>query len=280
MVKSHYDWSDANNLPFLQSHSLEKHEIFKNSFSNFLRKAASKRPETTLTIVDGFCGGGVYKSSENGVEIHGSPFIFLEKIGKIESIIRAKRGANFRINAMYYFVDRDANAIKTLKSQLYKMGYGKLIGDRIFLLRGSFSKNLPFLLKMLEQRNGHSFFLLDQYGYKDAPLPLIKQIFAKITNSQVMLTFAKDAMINYIANTDDFRKCVAYSNTGKTLLTDKEIGKTINLKNSKNYYKWRAELESKLLHRIVKISGAKTCDYYSVKSASSHRTFWLLNLFA
>jgi three-Cys-motif partner protein len=281
MSNNHYDWSNDKYPPFLQAHSVAKHEVLEAYLKKYIDLIASetKNNDLKLTIIDGFCGGGIYRHAETGKICSGSPLIFLDTVSKMEATIKSKRKKNFNINTMYYFIDNNALALSFLKSQLRKKGYGKLIGERIFLLQGSFAKFFPMIIEMIEARKGKAIFLLDQYGYKDAPLPLIKQIFKRCPNAEVLLTFAVDALINYIADTEQFRKCVSHLGLTGKLLTDRDIKKVEKLKkDKKTTNKWRLILEKKLLRRIIKISGARHNTPYFIVAPSSRRAYWFLHL--
>lgn len=284
MSSNHYDWSDNRYPPFLQSHSVAKHEVIEAYLERYIEvlTADPRRDGLKLTIVDGFSGGGMYRNAETGKPCLGSPLIFLETISRMEAAIQAERRKDFSINAMYYFIDNDAMALSFLRSQLRKKGYGKLIGERIFLFHGSFSKFFPMIMGVINVRKGRALFLLDQYGYKDAPLPLIKQIFKRCPTAEVLLTFAVDSLINYIADTDQFRKCVSHSDGSGRLLTDNDIKEIERLRKteklSETSSKWRLMLEKKLLRRVIKASGAAHYTPYFIVSHSSRRAYWFLHL--
>lgn len=210
MTHNPYDWSDSKKPPHLQPHSIAKHEVIEAYLERYIEvlTADPRYDKFKITIVDGFSGGGLYRHANTG-ELHlGSPLIFLDTVRRMEARLKAQRTKAFVIDAMYYFIDSDAIALSFLRSQLRKHGYGKLIGERIFLLHGTFTGLFTGLMEVIRARGGRVLFLLDQYGYKDAPLHLMKQIFARHPTAEILLTFAVDALVNYIADRKQFRQCL------------------------------------------------------------------------
>lgn len=134
-----YDWSNRSRPPLLQPHSAAKHEVLEAYLERYVEMltADPRRDGLRLTIVDGFSGGDMYRHAETGELCAGSPLIFLETVQRMEAAVQAKRREDFRIDAMYYFIDNDASAVSFLISELRKRGYGPLIGERIFVLRGA-----------------------------------------------------------------------------------------------------------------------------------------------
>ena len=53
-------------------------------------------------------------------------------------------------------------------------------------------------IKSKSKKNGRSIFILDQYGYKDAPIPVIRKIFLSLKKAEVILTFSIDSLIDYL----------------------------------------------------------------------------------
>lgn len=279
-----YNWSNSRKPPLLQPHSIAKHEVIEAYLERYIEvlTADPRQDGLRLTIVDGFSGGGMYRHAETGELCAGSPLIFLDTIRRMEAKIQAERTKDFCIDANYYFIDSDATALAFLKSQLRKQGYGKLIGERIFLLHGTFAKLFPGLIEVILARRGRVLFLLDQYGYKDTPLPLIRQIFTRCPTAEVLLTFAVDALVNYIADRKQFRECIRNLDPTDRLLPDKDIKDVNRLKKkvapSEGAAQWRLMIERKLLHRIVRMCGARHYTPYFIVSRKSHRAYWFLHL--
>ncbi|MDX2073478.1 MAG: three-Cys-motif partner protein TcmP [Alphaproteobacteria bacterium] len=278
-----YDWSNPRKPPLLQLHSIAKHEVIKTYLEHHIERltAHSRMARLRLTIVDGFAGGGIYRHAETDKLCAGSPFIFLETVHRMERKIRKKRTKKFCIDAAYYFIDRDNDALSFLRSQLHKKGYGDLIGERVFLLHGSFSNLFAGLMEIVRSRGGRAFFLLDQYGYKDIPLSLIKQIFTRHPSAEVLFTFAADALVNYMAHRKQYYKCVHNIDPSGRLLPREDIVKLNRLKNRSAYKtkitEWRLMTKHKLLCRLIRLCGVRYCVPYFIVSPKSNRAYWFLH---
>ncbi len=283
MPYKHYDWTNSRSPPILQPHSLIKHEIIETYIERYVFSlmTTSSSNNLKITIIDGFSGGGTYKIKGSKKIYFGSPFIFLKTIQKIEKEIRTKTRKGCDIDAVYYFIDKNKDALNFLEKKLYKNGYGELIGERIFLLNGEFSSIFSGLSEIIKHRNGRVLFLLDQYGYKDVPLHILKNIFTHFHSAEVLLTFAVGALVNYITDTPQFYKCVSGVQEKYNLLSKKDILFLVSLKeNSTDMMAWRAIAEHTILKRINKILAALNCAPCFIVSKKSNRRYWLLHLSA
>lgn len=65
MSKKHYNWRIGEPLPLLGDHSVAKHEISEQYLGIYIERLTRTFSQTmlNLTIVDGFCGGGLYRHS-------------------------------------------------------------------------------------------------------------------------------------------------------------------------------------------------------------------------
>ena len=286
MPYKHYDWVNSRSPPILQPHSLRKHEIIETYIENYISnlKAKNYSKNVKITIIDGFAGGGVYRHLETEKICFGSPFIFLKIVQKIEQEIRSNINGNFNIDAVYYFIDNDKNAVEFLQKQLCKRGYKKFIGKNIFLLNGIFSKIHPVISEIIKNRKSKSLFLLDQYGYKDAPIDVVSKILADFPKSEIFLTFAVGALVNYLVDTPQFYKCVGADKEKYSILSKKDISNLVILKNNAKTIDdrraWRKIAEERIFNRIKNICGIYY--YYSapIISKKSNRSYWLLHITA
>jgi three-Cys-motif partner protein len=95
---------------------LIKHEIIEDYIERYVRNliATSSSNSLKITIVDGFSGGGVYRINGSKKLYFGSPFIFLKTIQKIEKEIQNKTGKESNIDVVYYFIDKNKDALDFL----------------------------------------------------------------------------------------------------------------------------------------------------------------------
>ena len=278
MPSKPYNWSDPSAPPILHPHSVAKHEIIEAYLKRYVEMATSdfRRKKLRLTVVDGFCGGGVYRHAETNKLCLGSPLIFLKTIQEIETLNK-----NCRIDAAYYFIDRDPSALASLRMQLKKRGYSGLIGNRTFLIQGNFAEHYRSLAQIISSRGSRVLFLLDQYGYKDAPVSLIQQIINFFPQAEILLTFAVDAMLNYISSAEQFHSYTRKLDPKGRLLFGNDIKEAKRLKKLGTRKKpgdWRKVISRRLLRRFLRLCGKPHCAPYFIVSRTSHRAYWLLHL--
>lgn len=231
------------------------------------------RPVVPINIVDGFSGGGRYRLEDTKQIVDGSPLIFLKTLDRAERAIQAERRNNFRIDAQYYFVDSDPKALGFLSESLAQDGFRSRINENIHLLCGEFETVLPGLLKDIKRgrRKPRCIFLLDQYGYTDVPLRLLRKIFSEVPNAEVLLTFATDHLINYMADTPVYRQAL------KSVGLDDVFGSSV-IQQHKESPKARFVVEQ-TLHRALHLkSGARFFTPFFITSGQSRRSYWLVHL--
>src|ERR687896_340042 len=66
MSSKHYDWRLGEELPALGEHSLAKHDIFDQYVGIYVERLTRTWSQTmlNLTVIDGFCGGGLYRRGQ------------------------------------------------------------------------------------------------------------------------------------------------------------------------------------------------------------------------
>ncbi len=145
------------------------------------------------------------------------------------------------------------------------------MGDRIQILSGEFVEHASDIVKFVKSRgtSGRAIFNLDQFGYKDAPLPVIRSILHELENAEVILTFAADSLIDYLGDNEKYHKQLRSAGLS---LSASEIA---DARASRN---WRRSIQF-LLHRdIPTITRAAYYTPFFIRSADSHRDFWLVHL--
>ncbi|MEN1341844.1 three-Cys-motif partner protein TcmP, partial [Pseudomonas aeruginosa] len=80
-----YKWNiSTGTYPQIDPHSKIKHKIIQDYIRSYITVVMSNQmiPRIGISIIDGFCGGGIYKD-DDGIGIHyGSPIIALETVRK------------------------------------------------------------------------------------------------------------------------------------------------------------------------------------------------------
>ncbi len=261
----------------LARHSEVKHSLLREYLIEyFLTLVASPHQDRIqLTVVDGFCGGGCYVGS-SGTEVPGSPIVILEALR--EAQVRVELGQQRRkpieFDVKLICVDESASAIDYLKRLLQEKGYGgRLAAGGIQLVRGDFLTCSEAIIAEAVKRSpraGRAIFVLDQYGYDAVPLPTLQNIFCSLAKAEVILTFAVDALINFLSekNLADFERKTGIDGA----ITAAELDK---LKKSPG---WRLHVQSGLYQRLTKGSGAEYFTPFFIRADRGHGDFWLLHL--
>ncbi|WP_028884989.1 three-Cys-motif partner protein TcmP [Teredinibacter turnerae] len=273
--KQGYDWSDINSPPILEDHSVIKHKIVSDYLERYLDVVTINPRVNPLRInfVDGFAGGGRYRSEEDGSIVDGSPLVLLKTVKSAEAKINLTRSKEFSIDANYYFSEIDSCAIRQLEYALKENGYENSTNIKIF--NQPFLNVAPSIFQEISSRSrSHpkNIILLDQYGYKDVPFEFIKQIFTRFpVNTEVILTFATDCLINYFADTPSYRKALENMSL-ENLLESPDLQGEVEIKQA------RLLIEQLLYDEIKGQCGAQFYTPFFIASRESNRAYWLIHL--
>ena len=276
--KKHYDWTDGP--AELEAHSLTKHDVLVGYLLRYFEQRtlnARGRERFRITLVDGFCGGGLYTVKGRNEEALGSPLRMLGAVEEARIRINLDRPKPIDLDVQYVFVDKDARAIAHLTQVLHDRGYGAKIGKSIHLMCEDFAVVAPTVIGLVQRhtpRAGCALFFLDQYGYTDVPAPLIRQIFAQLPNSEIVLTFHVSAFAKY--TNDEFTDKIA-----STLDIDIRAalgGRSIEeLKNDDA--DWRRFIQAALYQGLVTNCAAGFFTPFFIRGAGSgHGEYWLVHL--
>ncbi len=268
MKKDKYQWRDGN-IPKIEVHSLKKHEVLREYLLQYIRilgRGHYAQKELTVTLIDGFAGGGLYQYN-NGLH-EGSPLIFLQATKEAEDEL--SREHQFTLKAHYIFVEKEKQYLAFLDHTLKQKGFESRIGNDIFLWHGIFEEQIDNIVAHIKKRGGKSWrciFLLDQYGYSDVTLWTIKKIFSQLPNAEIILTFSIDLLITYMMDTPE------YQNRLKQLGFSLDV---TNLAEEKTQQKWRFDIQHKLERDFREC--AKYYTNFFIKSRESQIAYWFLHL--
>ncbi len=224
----------------------------------------------TLTLIDGFAGGGLY-TTHAGLLHLGSPLILLDTAYEIEAELKLQK--TFTLDAQFIFIEKNKNVLDFLRKTLTTHQYGKQIGTKIHLLDGEFESNADQVTQFIFRRNDRAhrcIFLLDQYGYNQVAIKRLSRIFTELPNSEIILTFAVDYLIDYLSESgisDDAMKGFGLNLTAAELLQEKN-----------NQKHWRLFIQKQVYARIVEDSGCRYFTNFFIKSREDNKAYWLLHL--
>ena len=272
-----FEWQVGGPLPFLDDHSGAKLRLYGNYLERYFPTVVRSPalPQLKITIVDGFCGGGAYRDKTGMVD--GSPLVLLKSIDQARRRLSSSRNTPFVLDARFHFIDRDRRAIDHLKYVLAQNGYLTQIGQTIELHTGSFADVYPGIRAEIESRTrsgvGRSIFILDQKGYKEAPLSIVRDIMSRFGKAEVLLTFAVDHLIDYMADSPEFRAAVAPLD-----IEPRQIRDWLAEKRQQRPGYERYAVQRFLKDHILAASGASYISPFFLRSAKSAKDMWVVHL--
>ncbi|MGC4080049.1 MAG: three-Cys-motif partner protein TcmP [Rubrivivax sp.] len=273
-----YSWHVGSCPPPIDPHSRIKHQIVKSYLERYIQVLMSNVliEKLTLSVIDGFAGGGEY-AAENGSDFYdGSPLIALKTVAEQQMALNVGRQKLRHVDAKYYFVEKDPENFAYLSHLVGARVDAGRIGRDIELLRGSFQQRVGSIIADIRKRAGgeRAIFLLDQYSYDQVPAPLLKTIFSSVKGAEVLLTFNVDSLITFLSNTEKSRKKL--EEMGLDRYIDWE---SLNRLKSTGGNVWRSAIQRNLAKGLVEVSGARHYTiFYITPMGSTSWTYWLVHL--
>ena len=273
-----YSWHVGSCPPPIDPHSLVKHQIVRGYLERYIQVLMSNVhiEKLTLSVVDGFAGGGEF-AAETGGDFHdGSPLIALKTVAEQQIALNVGRVKPRFVDAKYYFVEKDRGNFAYLRYLIGAKVDADRIGRDIELLPGSFQQRVGSIITDIRKRAGgeRAIFLLDQYAYDQVPAPLLKTIFSNVKGAEVLLTFNVDSLVTFLSNTAQSRKKL--EEMGLARYIDWE---SLDRLKSAGGNVWRSAIQRNLAKGLVEVSGAKHYTiFYITPMGSSSWTYWLVHL--
>lgn len=276
-----YLWQIGSPPPILDRHSQTKHNIVEDYVRRYVLKlmAQANIPELRLSLIDGFCGGGCYQTEDGGLA-DGSPLLMMRAVREARAWLNQTRRIPRNVNVEYLFVDILQDTTNHLKywldAKLQENAIDLADFRKVEIITNSLFQVLPDIVRKIQQRKmgEHAIFVLDQYSYKDIPLPEISGILKTLKGAEVIMTFNVDNLTTYLADRAANRKPL------ETIGLDKYIPweKIKELKATKKQ-EWRRILQRHLAHGIKCESGAQYMTLFFVKPHGTNSWgYWLIHL--
>lgn len=220
-MSSKDDWSaDGQILPHINPHTQAKHRIIEKYIENLIVTlyGTGQRGVDTFTIVDGFCGGGMYYEPNEKIEWEGSPIRLINAVRRGFEISRR----TYDLNIKFVFIDHRKNHLSCLKQ--YSMPWANLayladenihsnqsdwggtLIEQCQFICGNFEKVIhQYISEIEKERKGHSFFLLDPYGWNHISMKTIRRINA-LKRSEILYNYMVDRLkINVFGKDNKYR---------------------------------------------------------------------------
>lgn len=279
MPKKEYGWANGN-IPIIGDHSLAKHRILREYVQKYVEILTSdpRIDRFKLALVDGFAGGGIYQRVGHAEPHLGSPAILMEAMASAEAAVAKTRQKQIRIEANYYFVDKNEENIAALEKTLQDHVYPRYPGATPSILTGRFEEKLPAIVADIKKKgkSHRAIFLLDQYGYTAVPLSTLQRIFNELPKAEVFLTLAVGWIAGYLRSVKNAPDVIRRSLGIRESASEEEIEEKL-LGGAGTNEKLR--VVQKLLHdAFVGDSGARFATPFFIVSRESHRPYWFLHL--
>lgn len=267
-----FKWHPDEDPPQIETHSKAKLRVLRSYLKAYFDRLNinPRREEFKIALIDGFAGGGTFL--DGGEVISGSPLVMLEESQAARIRLNAGRNKPLNVNCKFYFIDKERAHTDHLQKVLRNRGFGT--DDSSIIVRNApFECELEEILRSIQEwqpRAGRAIFLLDQTGYSQVKLTQISQIFEHLQAAEVILTFAADALVNYLSN--DVRTVSAIA---PLQLTESDIRKLIQISGGDG----GLALAQRVLYDHV--CGATRAQFFTpffVRPSMSRRALWLLHL--
>lgn len=276
-LKEKYAWHIGALPPTIDPHSMVKHDLVRDYLGRYIQVLLSNpRIEAlTISVVDGFAGGGEYRALNGSDYVDGSPFIALQTITEAEVRLNIGRDKPRRVDAEYFFVEKERSNFEYLKACLQSRYGEERLQNRLHLYHKSFVDAVGDILVRIKARRGgeRALFLLDQYAYDQVPLTLLSKIFASLAGAEVILTFNVDSLITFLSDRSQSKRKLEAIGLAKYV----DWAALGDLKQDDP--NWKSLIQRQLASGIIEGSGARySTIFYITPGGSSSWTYWLVHL--
>lgn len=273
MARDSFRWVVGQPAPKIESHSNAKLELLAAYLDRYFETVASQPQidNIAITLVDGFSGGGKYQLF--GDERPGSPLVLLEAVKRAERRLNEERRKPLTLDAKFYFIDANKDAVGHLRQTLIDKGYGDDISsERIVILHGEFEALWGEVLKGIRsrQRAGRSLFVLDQKGWNQVQFATIRTILSDLPKAEVLLTFAVDWLLSYLNEGPAFASAMS-----KIGIQGQQLAEYIDARGEAGH---QYVIPRLLARDIQQMTGAPFFTPFFLRSQHAGRNLWLVHL--
>ena len=266
-----FKWHVNERPPKIEPHSKAKLSVLRGylrAYFDRLGGTVHQRDQFKLDLIDGFCGGGVYRDGDGLLE--GSPLVMLEESRDAKERLAQGRTKPLAFDFKHYFIDREQAHADYLNQELVNRGY--LRSDDVSMHVGEFEQLAPAIIESIKRRQpraGRSIFLLDQCGYADVSLGLIRRILSELPAAEVILTIAIDTLFNLMNTTPRYLNAVA-----PLALGEDQMRAWLEQRSNQG----RTIVQRAFRRHILDATGANFVTPFFIRPAKSRRTLWFVHL--
>ncbi len=203
MSKNKIIWyPDGVSLPPIEPHTKAKHQILEDYVEDWIVTLCGNNmgKKKTVTLIDAFCGGGMYSDQENSGLWSGSPIRIIRAVERgLERVKTEKSKPNYKLDVKYIFIDSQKAHIDCLKKQMRDSGLGHYLDNPnvCTFLCGEFEQFINNIIDKLRERKGSSLFSLDPWGYTDVSMKTIRKIM-NLNKTEIIYTYMIDFIRRFI----------------------------------------------------------------------------------
>lgn len=195
----------------------------------------------------------------------------INAVRRAQARINAGRRKPLRIEAKFFFVDEDANAIDYLKNSLSTTDIPTPLLDAVTIRNATASNALPSIIQEISAwtRTGRSIFFLDQCGYIDAPHRDVRYIYQSLPKSEIIVTYNFGSIYDYMNDSAPFLAATAPLELNpdhlRALLKERD-------RKAGRYFAGR------LLGRLFKLQvGSQYASRFFLRSEAAGRDMWFVH---
>jgi three-Cys-motif partner protein len=273
-----YFWQVGHHPPILDQHSAVKHSIVEQYVQQYIETLMSlpTMPKLTLTLVDGFAGGGEYLNEEVK-SVDGTPLLMMRGAYMARANLNVGRRALREVDTEFFFVEKKRESAEYLVQHLERRraegAIAQLDFERSKVLNAGFLDELPRIVERIKARRGggRAIFLLDQYSYNAVPMDRLRWLMTELPNAEVIMTFNVDSLLTYISDREANRKAVRSIGIEQYIPWE-QLGQ-IKAESG------RAALQRYVAHGIKAETGAPYMTLFFVRPDSANPwSYWLVHL--
>lgn len=199
--KKIYWTADGSSMIDIKPHTRAKHLLLEEYVKNWIDTLCGNHGwcENTVTLIDGFCGGGIYKDGESLWE--GSPIRMMKMVEEGHRIVKEERSKPYhKLNVKFIFIDQQQEHIDCLKKQIINYGFEYYLkSDQCIFICKEFEEALDDCLSQIKK--GYSFFFLDPFGIDDIGMKSIRKII-NLNRSEILWAFMVKSLVRLLPKRD------------------------------------------------------------------------------
>ena len=267
-----FEWHPSDPPPSIEQHSKAKLTVLRSYLRAYFDRLGNNplRDEFRLDLIDGFAGGGTFL--DDGTIISGTPLIMLEESRAAQCRLNQNRTKQLVFDCKFHFVDIKPNHTAHLRRVLDERGY-QVDGEEISVQTRPFKDVAGDIISEVHRRQpraGRSIFLLDQTGFGQVDLALVSHILEALPTAEVIMTFAADALTNFLAESPSMVRALAPLH-----VTEAQIHDWIQLGDGGG---GRALVQRVLRNHIRSVTRASFDTPFFIRPKESRRALWFLHL--